>query len=53
MWLNNYTVLHAREAFADGAGGGHVRHLLRAWIWQHEGPVLARCFASSREVFTA
>jgi alpha-ketoglutarate-dependent taurine dioxygenase len=51
MWLNNYTVLHAREAFADQADGDQVRHLLRTWIWQHESPPLARCFASPREVY--
>ncbi|MEH0972293.1 TauD/TfdA family dioxygenase [Micromonospora sp. CPCC 205546] len=51
MWLNNYTILHAREAFADEAVSGQVRHLLRTWIWQHDGPPLASCFASSREVY--
>jgi alpha-ketoglutarate-dependent taurine dioxygenase len=51
MWLNNYTILHAREAFADGTDAGQARHLLRTWIWQHESPPLAGCFASSREVY--
>lgn len=51
MWLNNYTILHAREAFADEASSGQVRHLLRTWIWQHDGPALSRSFASEREVY--
>lgn len=51
MWLDNYTILHAREAFADEVGSGQVRHLLRTWIWLHTGPDLARCFASSQEVY--
>lgn len=50
MWLNNYTILHAREAFADEATSGQVRHLLRTWIWRHDGPALAPSFASQREV---
>jgi hypothetical protein len=51
VWLNNYTVLHARDAFVDEDGSGQIRHLLRTWIWQHEDPPLARCFASPREVY--
>lgn len=45
MWLNNYAVLHGREGFTDGTGSGEVRHLLRTWLWLHEGPALAPSFA--------
>jgi hypothetical protein len=51
VWLNNYLVLHARDAFVDADGPGQTRHLLRTWIWQHDDPPLARCFASPREVY--
>ena len=51
MWINNYQVLHAREAFEDGAESGEVRHLLRTWIWLNEGPELSPAFASPREVY--
>ena len=36
--LNNYSVLHARGAFEDDAGGG--RHLLRLWL--NLDPAIAR-----------
>jgi hypothetical protein len=51
MWLDNYLVLHGREGFTDAAGPGPVRHLLRTWIWLHDGPTLAPGFASPREIY--
>jgi len=35
--INNYTVLHARTGFADGAAAGQRRHLLRLWLKVPEG----------------
>jgi hypothetical protein len=51
VWMNNYAVLHGREAFDDGEDAGSVRHLLRTWVWLRDGPELARHFASPREVY--
>ncbi|WP_432832874.1 TauD/TfdA family dioxygenase [Dactylosporangium sp. CA-092794] len=51
MWFDNYGILHGREAFADEAASGRVRHLLRSWVWLHDGPLLAPSFASPREVY--
>jgi len=30
--VNNYHVLHAREAYADDRAVGRVRHLKRLWL---------------------
>lgn len=46
VWINNYRVLHGREAFEDRAGTAQVRHLLRTWVWLHEQPPLARDFTA-------
>jgi len=46
VWMNNYRILHGRDAFGDGSSRGSTRHLLRAWIWLNEGPRLAPDFAS-------
>jgi len=35
--INNYTVLHARTGFADGATSGQRRHLLRLWLKVPDG----------------
>lgn len=51
MWLNNYAVLHGRQEFTDGSQPTQVRHLLRTWVWLHDGPRLAAHFASPREVY--
>ena len=32
QFLNNHVVYHARDAFADDAGTGRVRRLLRLWL---------------------
>lgn len=32
QFVNNYTVLHGRSAFTDGAGEGGRRHLVRLWL---------------------
>lgn len=32
QFLNNHTILHARDAFEDHADPRHKRHLLRMWI---------------------
>ena len=46
VWINNYRVLHGREAFEDRADAHQVRHLLRTWVWLHERPSLAPCFTA-------
>jgi hypothetical protein len=33
VWLDNYRVLHAREAFKDAPGTDAVRRLVRIWLW--------------------
>ena len=32
QFVNNYHVLHAREAYADDREGGRIRHLKRLWL---------------------
>ena len=32
IFLNNYTMLHGRAAFEDGAENGRRRHLMRLWL---------------------
>ncbi len=32
QFVNNYTVMHGRTAFADGADKGQRRHLVRLWL---------------------
>lgn len=32
QFLNNHVIYHARDAFADDAGSGKVRRLLRLWL---------------------
>ncbi len=44
---NNFTMLHARTAFHDGAGG--ARHLLRLWLTLDEGTDVPRAYADTRE----
>jgi len=51
VWLNNYAVLHAREAFVNGGQPTSERHLLRTWVWIRGGRPLAPVFASPREVY--
>lgn len=36
VWLDNYRVLHAREAFEDAPGTDAVRRLVRVWLWSHD-----------------
>ena len=43
--LNNYSVLHARDAFEDDPSQGHKRELLRLWVNVPNGRVLAPEFA--------
>ncbi|MGH3816696.1 MAG: TauD/TfdA family dioxygenase [Pseudonocardiaceae bacterium] len=33
VWIDNYRVLHAREAFEDAQGTDAVRRLVRVWLW--------------------
>ena len=35
--INNYAILHAREAYTDDLRPGHERHLLRLWLTADEG----------------
>jgi hypothetical protein len=49
MWVNNYRVLHGRDAFEDDCASGGVRHLLRTWVWLHERPALAASFSAFAE----
>lgn len=51
VWLNNYAVLHAREAFTNDNQAGPPRHLLRSWVWARDGRALAPAFTSPREVY--
>jgi hypothetical protein len=51
VWLNNYAVLHARDSFTDGGQADSARHLLRTWVWAHEGRSLAPLFVSPKEVY--
>ena len=32
IWLNNWLVLHKRQAFTDWSAPGRRRHILRAWL---------------------
>ena len=32
QFVNNYTILHGRTAFDDGAGSGERRHVVRLWL---------------------
>ena len=32
QFVNNYHVLHARDAYEDGRAAGHIRHLKRLWL---------------------
>ena len=43
VWLNNYRVLHGREAFVDDAACS-ARILLRVWLWRHRAPSVAPVF---------
>lgn len=45
---NNFTTLHARDAFAD-PGGPSGRHMLRLWIGLTDGPKLPEAFRETRE----
>lgn len=33
VWIDNYRVLHAREAFEDAQGTDAVRRVVRIWLW--------------------
>jgi hypothetical protein len=46
VWINNYRVLHGREAFEDDSSIAQMRRLLRVWTWLDNRPVLAPTFAS-------
>lgn len=46
VWMNNYRVLHGREAFEDGSSTHQMRLLLRVWVWLDKHPTLAPTFAS-------
>jgi hypothetical protein len=46
VWMNNYRVLHGREAFENGSSTVQMRLLLRVWVWVDTPPVLAPAFAS-------
>ena len=46
LFLNNYTVLHARKAFEDDIASGRKRNLLRLWVNLHEGRELDPAFAN-------
>ncbi len=45
---NNFTTLHARDAFAD-PGGPSGRHMMRLWIGLADGPKLPGAFRETRE----
>jgi len=45
-WINNYRVLHGREAFKDGERIDSIRLMIRVWVWLNDRPVLAPAFAS-------
>lgn len=44
VWMDNYRVLHGRDAFVDDDIGGQMRTLLRVWLWRRESPPLAPAF---------
>ena len=46
VWIDNYRVLHAREAFEDQQDTGVARRLIRIWLWLHEGIPLPTGFAA-------
>jgi hypothetical protein len=46
VWMNNYRILHGREAFEDGLSTDRMRRLRRVWIWLDNHTVLAPSFAS-------
>lgn len=46
VWIDNYRVLHAREAFEDRQDTGVARRLIRIWLWLHEGIPLPTGFAA-------
>lgn len=49
LWLNNYRVLHGRDAFEDDIASGRVRRLLRTWIWLHDRPPVPPSYAAFSE----
>ena len=46
VWIDNYRVLHGREAFEDRQDTGVARRLIRIWLWLHEGIPLPTGFAA-------
>jgi hypothetical protein len=46
VWLDNYRVLHAREAFEDRADTDAVRRLIRIWLWLHDRAPLPAGFSA-------
>lgn len=46
VWLDNYRVLHAREAFEDAPGTRAVRRLVRVWLWSHDRTALPAEFSA-------
>jgi hypothetical protein len=46
VWIDNYRVLHAREAFEDHQDTDAARRLIRMWLWRHERIPLPAGFAT-------
>lgn len=46
VWIDNYRVLHAREAFEDAPGTDAVRRLVRVWLWSHGQAALPAGFST-------
>jgi hypothetical protein len=46
VWLDNYRVLHAREAFEDAPGTDAVRRLVRVWLWSYDRTVFPAEFSA-------
>lgn len=46
LWVDNYRILHGRDAFTDDVASGRVRRLLRTWVWLHDRPQLPASFSA-------
>ena len=52
LWINNYQVAHARSEFEDYDEPERKRHLMRLWLYLHEGRPLAPDFDNRDTILT-
>jgi len=53
LWVNNYQVAHARTEFEDYEEPERKRHLMRLWLYLHEGRPLAPDFDNRDTIVTS